>query len=80
MYKLFDAESGAALGTISDEQFQFLEDNLEEESEDDRDYYFSRTMIEVLEGDGAAPELIILLRRALGDREGVEVRWEEAGG
>lgn len=79
MYRLFDAETGAAVGTISDEQFRFLEDQLEEESADDRDYYFSRAMIDVLEGNGAPPELVTLLRRALGDREGVELRWEESG-
>lgn len=77
MYKLLDAQTGAAVGTISEEQFRFLEDHLEEESAEDRDYYFNRTMIDVLGDRGASPELVALLRRALGDREGVELRWEE---
>lgn len=76
MVRLFDSETGAELGAISDEQLQFLEDHLEEESSDDRDYYFNRATIDVLEEKGGGPELVGLLRRALGDREGVEIRWQ----
>jgi processive 1,2-diacylglycerol beta-glucosyltransferase len=76
MVRLFDSESGAALGTIGDEQLRFLEDHLEEESAEDRDYYFNGTMIDVLEEKGGDPELVGLLRRALGEREGVEIRWQ----
>lgn len=78
MIKLFDSETGAALGRISNEQFTFLEDHLEEESEDDQDYYFSAATIDILEEKGADPELVALLRRALGGRDGVELRWQRA--
>lgn len=78
MIKLYDSETGAALGRITDEQFTFLEDHLEEESEDDQDYYFDQATIDVLEQEGADAELVALLRRALGDREGLELRWERA--
>lgn len=76
MIKLYDSETGAALGRISDEQFTFLEDHLEEETEDDQDYYFSAATIDILEEAGADPELVALLRRGLGGRDGVELRWE----
>jgi hypothetical protein len=33
-------------------------------------------MIDVLEEKGGDPELVSLLRRALGEREGVEIRWQ----
>lgn len=79
MVRLFDSETGAALGTISEAQLQFLEDHLEEESSDDRDYYFNGTTVDVIEQDGGDPELVGLLRRALGDREGVEIRWQREG-
>jgi processive 1,2-diacylglycerol beta-glucosyltransferase len=78
MIKLYDSETGTALGPISDEQFTFLEDHLEEESGEDQDYYFSAETIDALEEEGADAELVALLRRALGDREGVELRWERA--
>ena len=75
MIALRDKETGADLGTISEEQLQFLVDQLEEEFEEDRDYYINGTMLEVMEQNGADPELTTLLRRAIGDREGVEIQW-----
>jgi hypothetical protein len=53
-----------------------LQDGLEEESEDDRDYYIDQPTLDLL-GDGRATEhLMMLLRKALGSAEGVEIRWE----
>jgi processive 1,2-diacylglycerol beta-glucosyltransferase len=78
MINLYDSDTGTALGRISDEQLTFLEDHLEEESGEDQDYYFSAATIDALEEKGADAELVALLRRAVGDREGVEVRWERA--
>lgn len=75
MVVIFDKQSGAELGTITDEQLQFLADHLEEESESDDDYYLNRTTVDFLEGEGAAPEVIAILRRALDGREEAEIRW-----
>jgi processive 1,2-diacylglycerol beta-glucosyltransferase len=75
MIALRDKETGADLGSISEEQLQFLLDQLEEEFEEDRDYYINATMLNVMEQRGASPDLVALLRRAVGDREGVEVEW-----
>lgn len=75
MVKVFDNESGALLGELSDEQFSFLEENLEEESEQDSDYYINADTIETFEAEGADPALISLLRKGLGSREEMEIRW-----
>lgn len=75
MVMIFDKQSGAELGTITDEQLQFLADHLEEESESDDDYYLNRTTVDFLEGEGAAPEVIAVLRRALDGRDEAEIRW-----
>lgn len=76
MIRLFDTEGGAPLGEITEEQFRFLMDRLEEESEEDDDYYINKATIEIFEAEGADPVLLDLLRKALGDREGMEIRWE----
>ena len=76
MVQLYDAERGTQLGAISEQQFQFLADSLEEESTTDTDYYLTGDTIDMLEQDGADAELVGLLRRALGEREGMDVRWE----
>jgi processive 1,2-diacylglycerol beta-glucosyltransferase len=78
MIQLHDAESGTPVGSITEEQLQFLMQELEEESERDRDYYISVETIEMLESDGADPELVQVLRAALKGRDGVELRWGPA--
>ncbi len=76
MYNLFNAQSGALLGEISEEQISFLRSQLEEESEEDADYYINGITIDLLEANGADGALIRLLRKALGDNEDMDIRWE----
>jgi hypothetical protein len=75
MIRLRDAERNTFIGTISEDQLQFLVDELEEESAEDRDYYISADTIDMLEEDGADSQLVSLLRSALAGREGLDVRW-----
>jgi hypothetical protein len=75
MIQLYDAEQGTRLGAISEDQLQQLVDSLEEESPTDQDYYVTAATIDMLETDGADPQLVTLLRDALGEREGMDVRW-----
>jgi hypothetical protein len=75
MINLRDKERGAEIGTISEQEIQFLVDQLEEEFEEDRDYYINQTTLALMEQNGADPGLIALLRRAIGDREGIEIEW-----
>jgi hypothetical protein len=75
MIRLHDTERGTLIGTITEEQLQFLIDELEEESAEDTDYYVSADTVDMLEENGGDPELVGLLRSALAGREGVDVRW-----
>jgi hypothetical protein len=75
MVQLFDKATGAPLGSITDDQLQFMMDRLEEESSRDDDYYLNRTTVDFLESEGADSGFIETLRRALGDREETEIRW-----
>lgn len=77
MVELRDKETGASLGSISTEDLQFLVDQLEEESDDDTDYYLNRTMVDMLKQNGASAHLSELLERALGDRDDVEIDWSK---
>jgi len=63
------------VGELSEEQLDFLVDNLEEEWPEDRDYYINRTMVDLLKQRGADPTLLRLLTLALGDREEVDILW-----
>jgi hypothetical protein len=75
---LKDARTGRPIGTITDEEFQVLAGALEEESEDDRDYYINVETVDMLEERGAPRQLVTLLRRALDGREDIDIAWERA--
>ena len=70
-------DGGAFLGTIDETDLQLLIDRLEEEDEQDTDYYIDVATIEMLERNGASDRLIAVLREAVGDSDGVEVVWSE---
>lgn len=75
MVELYHKAGDRLLGTISDDEFQFLEDNLEEESLTDEDYTIDRLTLEYLKGNGLSPSLAALLEAALGSQDEVEIRY-----
>jgi hypothetical protein len=77
MPKLYDTQSGTFLGNVSDVDIQFLVEQLEEEHGADEDYFIDTSAIELLEEAGGSAVLIGVLRKAVGDSEGIEVRYEK---
>lgn len=75
MIEVRDKETGSVLGEITEDQLQFLIDQLEEEYEEDQDYYINRPTLDLFAEKGADPELMRLLRTAIGDREEMEIVW-----
>jgi processive 1,2-diacylglycerol beta-glucosyltransferase len=75
MIYLYDKETGMLLGEINEEQLQFLIDQMEEESLEDRDYSITRMEVDYFESRGANAGMLNLLRKALGDRDEVIVQW-----
>ncbi len=75
MPHLYNAETGADLGEIPQAQLDFLVAQLEEESSEDQDYYITADTLDYFAAQGADPSLVALLRAALGNREGFDVRW-----
>ncbi len=75
MVTLRDKDTGQLLGTVTDEDFEFLVNDLEEESTEDMDYFVDSDTIDMLEEDGAPESLIVLLRNALGDKDGLDIEW-----
>ncbi len=78
MIKLRNKETGSLIGKITEEQLQFLIDQLEEEFEEDQDYYINRETIILLEERGADPALLDLLSKALGDKPDMEIIWSSS--
>lgn len=78
MFKLYDKQTGKYLGQISDDEVQFLRDNLEEESMTDVDYYINRTTFNLLKEEGMTENLAKMIEQAMGKKDDVEIRYERA--
>ena len=76
---LVNLDTDEALPDITEAEFEFLNEHLEQESEDDDDYYVDQATIEMLADAGASAHLIAVLRQAIGESKGVEIRWEKVG-
>ena len=76
MIELYNDKTGEPIGEITQAQLQYLIDAMEEESLEDHDYSITPMELLAFEGEGADPELISLLRGALGDQEEIIIRWE----
>lgn len=77
MITVTDVDTGAILGAITEAQLKFLVDQMEEESPTDQDYWINLDEVDTLEANGAEPALIAFLRRALGKRDEMTIRWQQ---
>lgn len=76
MIDVYNKATNELLGSITEADLQVLVDALEEESSDDQDYYIDAATIDVI-GDGRATDhLLLVLRKALGNAESVDIRWK----
>lgn len=78
MITLKNKETGEFIGTISEEDLQYLIDELEEEHREDTDYWLNKDQLEILADKGADPSLIALIESALGENNDVEIIWERS--
>ncbi len=62
------------VGTITENQLDFLMENLEEEFEEDEEYFLDADTIDYLKEQGADNDLIAVLEKALaGTQDGVDI-------
>lgn len=76
MYQLIDIEHDDKIGIITEDQVQFLIDNLEEEGIEDQDYYIDSDALSFLAENDCDEELLTMLTEALEGRVSVDVRYE----
>jgi hypothetical protein len=76
MIDLYNATTNQLLGSITEADLQVLIDALEEESEDDQDYYIDKATIEFMADGRPSDHLLAMLRGALGSSDDMEIRWE----
>ncbi|MGH9751055.1 MAG: hypothetical protein ACRD5D_00285 [Candidatus Polarisedimenticolia bacterium] len=76
MITLYDADNDNRIGEITEPQLEVLIEELVEESLDEFTWNLTGPVIDSLETAGAEPALIGLLRRALGSRSSMELRYD----
>jgi hypothetical protein len=76
MPRLIRLDTGDEIGNITDAQLAFLVEQLEEEHDDDKDYYLDRDTLELLSDNGADPELLALLEKGMGDDDEMDIAWD----
>lgn len=76
MPRLIRLDTGDDIGTISDVQLKFLVEQLEEEHEEDQDYFIDRPTLELMADNGGDPELLAMLEKAIGDDDSMNIAWE----
>jgi hypothetical protein len=78
MVRLYETGTNRLCGTLSDRQYEILAEALEEEDLEDAECVISGDTIELLEDQGVEPDLLELLRAALGDNPEVAIRCERS--
>lgn len=79
MIDLHDRDTGSLIATISEDELAILVRELEEEGGDDQDYYIDQGTLHLLADAGAPKELMHVLGRAIGERDGMEIVWSRRG-
>jgi hypothetical protein len=76
MPRLTRIDTGEDIGDITDKQLAFLVEQLEEEHDEDQDYYVDRDTLELMADNGIDPELLAMLEKAMGDDDSMDIAWE----
>ena len=77
MISLNDKDSKKEIGTITKSDLKFLRDQLEEEGVDDQDYAITTVLLDLWEAEGRRPNLVKMLRKAIGKRKEMNIEWSE---
>jgi len=78
MVRLYETGTNRLCGTLTDRQFEVLAEALEEEDLEEGESALSVETIDLLEDQGVEPDLLDILRTALGDQPEVAIRCERS--
>lgn len=76
LFRLVDLEHEQEIGIITEDQVQFLIENLEEGGIEDQDYYIDEETFDFLAESGCEEELLELLAESLDGRHEIDIRYE----
>ncbi len=76
MPRLIRLDTGNEIGTITDAQQAFLVAQLENDNEDDTDFFIDRDTLDLLSDNDADPELLALLEKGLAGDDDMSIVFE----
>ncbi len=76
MPRLIRLDNEVEIGTIDDKQLTFLREQLEEEHDDDTEFFIDRDTLELLSDNGADPELLAMLEKGLAGDDEMDIAFE----
>jgi len=76
MPRLIRLNTGDEIGIITDAQQTFLVAQLENDNEDDTDFFIDRDTLDLLADNDADPELLALLEKGLAGDDGMDIAFE----
>lgn len=76
MPRLIRLDNEVEIGTIDDKQLTFLREQLEEEHDDDTEFFIDRDTLELLSDNGADPELLAMLEKGLAGDDEMDISFE----
>jgi len=76
MIRLFDNDNDQEIGQITEAQLDFLQEQLIEETLDSTTFALAPATVDSLAMNGGDPEVVNLLRKAIGSRASMELRIE----
>ena len=77
MARIILKDGNRSLGAVSDADVKVLIDELEEEDIADTDYFIDGATVSILEEAGASKALVDMLLAAIGNSDGIDIRWEK---
>ena len=76
LFLLIDLEHDQEIGIITEDQVQFLIENLEEGGIEDQDYFIDEETYDFLAEIGCEEELLEMLAENLDGKESIDIRYE----
>ena len=76
LFLLIDLEHDQEIGIITEDQVQFLIENLEEGGIEDQDYFIDEETYDFLAEIGCEEELLEMLAEILDGKDSIDIRYE----
>ena len=76
LFRLIDLEHDQEIGIITEDQVQFLIENLEEGGIEDQDYYIDEETYDFLAANGCEEELLEMIAETLEGKDSINIRYE----